>query len=68
MWCHVQTQWRAGLDILGLDYPAVRREAAALGIRLGYGLMRKIQVLERCVLEGRGDRSSGDNEGGATDR
>lgn len=36
--------------MVGLDYPAVRSEARAIGLHLSHGLMRKIQALERFEL------------------
>ena len=52
LWGRVQTQWRAGgLGLVGLDYPAVRIEARALGIYMSHGLMRKLQAMEHHYLE-----------------
>jgi len=59
LWAHVQTQWRAGgFGPVGLDYPAVRGEARALGILLSHGLMRKMRALELHVLEKRNDQGT----------
>ena len=53
LWLEVQTQWRGGgVGIIGLDYHAVYREAARIGIELSNCTMRKIKVLERLALVG----------------
>jgi hypothetical protein len=70
-WLHVQTQWRAGgFGPVGLDYPAVRGEARALGLYLNHGLMRKLQAMERHILkknapEKDGNAIKGGNKGTA---
>lgn len=48
----VRTQWRAsGLGPIGLDYGAVHREAARMGIELSECTMRKLRRIEQAVLE-----------------
>ncbi len=52
LWLEVNTQWRAGgMGIVGLDYPAVYREAERLEIEVSNCTMLKIKALERHVLE-----------------
>lgn len=59
-WLHVRTQWRAGgFGLVGLDYPAIRGEARALGLVCSLGLMRKLQALERFELGRRSKDESG---------
>lgn len=62
---HCATQWRAGgLGVVGLDYTACRAVAEDLGVVWSYGLLRKLQVIERMVLERvRNDTHDGDSQG-----
>jgi len=67
IWVHVQTQWRVGaFGRAGLDYPAVRAEARALGLYMSHGLMRKMQAMEKYYLKKK-DTGKNDQPGGQGD-
>lgn len=52
LWLAVKTQWRGGgMGLIGLDYNVVYKEAARLEIELTPCIMKKIQALEKHVLE-----------------
>jgi hypothetical protein len=60
VWCAAGTQWRSGPGgILGLDYPAVRLVAEALGFDWTPGLLRGLQLLEDDFLAELSDHASG---------
>ncbi len=50
LWCFVQTQWRVGMSLVGLDYPAVLAVAKIYDIEVKQELFAKIQALERETL------------------
>ncbi|MDD6180676.1 MAG: DUF1799 domain-containing protein [Desulfovibrionaceae bacterium] len=50
-WLKIQTQWRAGMALVGLDYPAVLATAQVYGISMTPELFRLVQLLEMDVLE-----------------
>jgi hypothetical protein len=58
LWLSVQTQWRGGFSLIGLDYNTLYREAARLEIDLSPCMMNKIQCLERCVLQAQGKKDA----------
>lgn len=51
LWELVQTQWRAGWSLVGLDYPAVLAVAKLHGIKMTPELFGRIQALEWDVLK-----------------
>jgi hypothetical protein len=51
VWNEVKTQWRGGgMGLIGLDYSEVRHAFDALGIDKTRRNWRKIQAIERMVL------------------
>jgi hypothetical protein len=60
LWLKVQTQWRVGMALVGLDYPAVLATAQILGIAITQELFEQIQVLEFDVLE---EANNGEKKG-----
>lgn len=55
LWCRVSTQWRVGMDIVGLDYLAVFRVAELYCMAMTPDILEGIQVLERDFLRERAD-------------
>ncbi|MGN1038535.1 MAG: DUF1799 domain-containing protein [Mailhella sp.] len=55
LWCRVQTQWRAGFDITGLDYTAVLAVAKIYGVEVTPEVFSAIQAMEMDVLKERAD-------------
>ncbi|MCP3943225.1 MAG: DUF1799 domain-containing protein [Desulfobacteraceae bacterium] len=52
IWREIKTQWRAGgMGIIGLDYKEARQAARELGIKYSPRMRKKIQAMERTVLE-----------------
>lgn len=56
LWSLVRTQWRVGLDIIGLDYPAVLAVAAIHNITVDAALFGKIRNLELDTLVERSEK------------
>lgn len=55
LWCRVSTQWRVGMDIVGLDYMAVWKVAELYGMTMTPDVLEGIQALERDFLAERAD-------------
>ena len=53
LWTLIQTQWRVGWDLVGLDYMAVFAVAKLHGIEMTPQLFRGVQILEYDTLEER---------------
>lgn len=51
LWLHVQTQWRAGMAVTGLDYNAVAHVARWLGLELDPELLDCLMRLEAWSLD-----------------
>lgn len=52
LWRHLSTQWRvAAYGVIGLDYVAMRTEAAAMHIDITPAVLNKIKALELSELE-----------------
>ena len=51
LWAKVHTQWRVGMSLVGLDYPAVLATAAVFGITVTPALFRDVQMLEADTLQ-----------------
>ncbi|WP_084493630.1 DUF1799 domain-containing protein [Desulfovibrio sp. 3_1_syn3] len=51
LWLLVQTQWRVGWSLVGLDYPAVFAVAELHGMGMSPELFRGLQTLEYDTLE-----------------
>lgn len=46
------SQWRVSMSgLVGLDYPAVFQVAEALAVEMTPGMIKKIQALERKVMQ-----------------
>lgn len=57
----MQTQWRTtGFGLVGLDYQAVSQMAEQLKIPLTTCNFKKIQALERVVLNKQAEKDAGD--------
>jgi hypothetical protein len=65
LWLSVQTQWRGGFSLIGLDYNVLYQEAARLEIDLSPCMMSKIQALERHVLKNQGNKDAKRNNQGS---
>ncbi len=50
IWCLVQTQWRVGMCLVGLDYKALKMVAKIHSIKLTKELFSDIQALEMDTL------------------
>lgn len=57
LWGLVQTQWRVGWSLVGLDYPAVLAVAALHKIDVTPELFSRIQALEMDVLQEQNKRT-----------
>lgn len=53
LWLAVQTQWRVGWDVIGLDYTALNLAAQWLRIEITPEVFRHIQLMEGIVLKAR---------------
>lgn len=53
LWNRVATQWRVGMDLVGLDYCAVFRVAEVYGEAMTPELLEGLQALEAEVLKER---------------
>ncbi len=62
LWQSIETQWRAGYALIGLDYSEVRNEAKRLDIELSECEWRKIKVLEKWVLDKSKENQQGDSD------
>jgi len=51
LWAAMQTQWRMGISLVGLDYTAMPPVAAWLGIDITPKLFAQIRHLEALTLE-----------------
>lgn len=59
LWQKVQTQWRVGLTLIGLDYTAVISVATIFGTSITPELLEKIQTLEYDTLNSIAEKSDG---------
>ena len=50
LWCRCSTQWRVGMDIVGLDYNALFKVAEVYGITVTPRVLEGIQALEADML------------------
>lgn len=55
-WLKIQTQWRVGMALVGLDYPAVLATAHIFGIAVTPDFFRLVQVLEMDTLNEQAER------------
>lgn len=55
LWCRVSTQWRVGMDVVGLDYTAVFAVADVYGLKMTPELLEGLQVLELDYLQERAE-------------
>lgn len=51
LWAKVNTQWRVGFSLVGLDYTAVLQVAAVYAITVTPELLDKIRILEHDTLQ-----------------
>lgn len=51
LWTKVNTQWRVGFSLVGLDYTAVLQVAAVYAITVTPELLDKIRILEHDTLQ-----------------
>ena len=49
------TQWRVGMNVVGLDYPAVFAVAEVYGMKMTPELLEGLQVLELDYLQERAE-------------
>lgn len=51
LWLAVQTQWRTGWDLIGLDYAALNLAAQWLHIKITPDVFGHIRLMESLVLK-----------------